>query len=345
MMMDCLRSLLYRLPPERAHDLTIHALSYGWAPNYAEDHVALQQTIMGLSFPHPVGMSAGFDKDGKAVHALAKMGFSFIEVGTVTPLPQPGNSRPRLFRYPDNEAIINRMGFNNDGVMAMVKRLSNRPDNVIIGVNIGKNKDTPQQEAIADYRFCYRVIHPYADYVTINISSPNTTGLRDLQSAAYLRPLFSALKEDQYKHQQQQGRYVPLAVKIAPDLTSEQVVEIAQLVTAYNVDTVISNNTSIIRPDYLPYTAKKQQGGLSGKPIYEASNTVLQLLYEQLQGRVPIIASGGIYDKDAALQKMMLGANLIQLYTGFVYKGPRLISDILQTLRAEAPLLNDRETS
>ena len=235
MMIDCLRSLLYRLPPESAHDLTIHALSYGWAPNYAVEHAALQQTIMGLSFPHPVGMSAGFDKDGKAIHALAKMGFSFIEVGTVTPLPQVGNAQPRLFRYPENEAIINRMGFNNDGIMAMVKRLSNRPDNVIIGVNIGKNKDTPQEDALEDYRFCYRVIHPYADYVTINISSPNTVGLRDLQSATYLRPLFSALKDDQYKYQQQHGRYVPLAVKIAPDLSSEQIREIAQLVLAHNL--------------------------------------------------------------------------------------------------------------
>jgi dihydroorotate dehydrogenase len=330
---DYYRRFLFQLPPEQAHRLAIALLKKSWVsmpPLQPAAH--LQQTIMGLSFAHPIGLAAGFDKDGEALSGLAQCGFSHIECGTVTPLPQTGNSSPRLFRLPSQSAIINRMGFNNAGVMALAKRLERRPSHIVLGVNIGKNKHTPIAEAANDYLFCYRVVYPYADYVTINLSSPNTEKLRDLQAGEALEPLVSALKDAQSQLATQHGRYVPIAVKIAPDLHEQEIATIARVVKGYQLDAVVATNTTIERTMVSTCVHGQEAGGLSGIPLQEKSTAAIRCLRQHLGDKIPLIGVGGIADSHSAQEKLDAGANLLQLYTALVYQGPEILAKILSDI-------------
>ena len=324
------RRLLFQLPPEQAHHVALMALHYRWykqrAPRYQE---TLRQTVMGLSFSHPIGLAAGFDKDGVALSGLQDIGFSHIECGTVTPRPQAGNPSPRLFRLPAAAAIINRMGFNNAGVMALAQRLEQRPRDIIIGVNIGKNRDTPVEEATSDYGFCYRVIYPYADYVTVNISSPNTAQLRDLQSSDSLERLVAAMQNAKDQLSTRHRRVVPIAVKVAPDLTSAQIEAMARVFNAYKIDAVLATNTTIDKRavSILPYG--QEEGGLSGVPLQNMSTDVIGQFRLCLDDSIPIIGLGGIADSQSAQAKLDAGATLLQLYTSMVYQGPEVLAKII----------------
>lgn len=295
---------------------------------------------MGLSFQNPIGLAAGLDKNGDYIDALGALGFGFIEVGTITPKPQRGNEKPRLFRLPEINALINRMGFNNKGVDYLVKNLKKRHYQGILGVNIGKNKDTPLDKSVQDYLICLEAVYPYADYVTINISSPNTPGLRQLQSATYFEDLLVQLKNAQRSFHHRFKRYVPLVVKIAPDLTSEEIIVMAELLLKYEIDGVIATNTTIKPLDELildthtlPYEKiNRVQGGLSGQPLFHLSTTAVETLKSIIKDQIPIIAVGGIMSPADAKQKFDSGASLVQLYTGLVYQGPKLIQDIYNFL-------------
>lgn len=329
------RPLVFALEPEAAHHVALGAARFaerlGIRP-FA--HVAKMKPVrvMGLDFPSVVGLAAGLDKNGEYIDALAALGFGFIEIGTVTPRPQPGNPKPRLFRLPEAEAIINRMGFNNHGVDVLIENVKCARYRGILGINIGKNFDTPIEKAVDDYLYCLRRVYPYASYIAVNISSPNTANLRQLQSEAMIGGLLQSLKQEQRHLVEAHQRYVPLAVKIAPDMTDEQIVGISEAFLEYQVDAVIATNTTISRQGVENLANAHQQGGLSGAPLTQRSTEVVRQLHQILGEKVPIIAAGGIMTGEDALAKINAGAKLIQLYTGLIYRGPRLIHEVNDVL-------------
>ncbi len=335
-----LRPLLFALDAETAHHLTLKALitmqRIGLAGAPAPRPAACPRRVMGVDFPNPVGLAAGLDKNGAYIDALAALGFGFIEVGTVTPRPQPGNPRPRLFRIPQAQAVINRMGFNNDGVDRLVDNVRRADYRGVLGINIGKNFDTPIERAADDYLHCLRKVYALASYVTVNISSPNTRNLRQLQESAELENLLGALKTEQRRLADQHGKYVPLALKIAPDLDGAQVGVIAGLLRKHGIDAVIATNTTLARDGVagLPHSA--EAGGLSGAPLTQRSTTIVRQLGNALGGNLPIIGVGGIMSGADAEQKITAGASLVQLYTGLIYRGPRLVAECVDALCGEA---------
>ena len=288
--------------------------------------------IMGLSFKNPVGLAAGMDKNGDYINALAALGFGFIEIGTVTPRPQPGNPKPRLFRLVEHQAIINRMGFNNLGIDHLLNKVQQSNFSGILGINIGKNQDTPIENALDDYLIGLRKAYASASYITINISSPNTKNLRQLQQGDEIKSLIAALKEEQLKLQQQHGFYVPLTIKIAPDLTAEEICHIARLLLEFDIDGVIATNTTVARDMIAGHPLIHEAGGLSGAPVKDKSTLVVRGLASELQNKIPIIAAGGILSEADAQDKLKAGASLVQIYSGLVYLGPQLIKDIVQSL-------------
>ena len=291
---------------------------------------------MGLDFKNPVGLAAGVDKNGDYIDALAALGFGFIEIGTVTPRPQPGNPKPRLFRLPEHQAIINRMGFNNLGIDHLFAQVKQSRYKGILGINIGKNFDTPIEHAADDYLIGLRKAYAAASYITINISSPNTQNLRQLQQGDESRKLIAALKEEQLKLQQEHGKYVPLALKIAPDLSSEDISRIAKLLLEFEVDGVIATNTTIARDMIANHPLAHETGGLSGSPVKDKSTAVVKGLSAELQGKIPVIAVGGILSADDAQEKFAAGASLVQIYSGLIYQGPELIREINEGQRHKA---------
>lgn len=336
-MYTLLRPALFRLSPETAHHLTLASLqaasSLGLSglmtPKIADD----PRTVMGLSFPNPIGLAAGLDKNGECIDGLAALGFGFIEVGTITPLPQPGNPKPRLFRLPEASAIINRMGFNNHGVDALIANVKLANYQGILGINIGKNAATPIEHAASDYLICLRKVYPHADYIAVNISSPNTKNLRELQNDAALNDLLAQLKHEQQRLSDKHGKYVPLALKIAPDLTDEQIAQIARLLMQHSLDGVIATNTTLSREgvEHLPHAG--ESGGLSGLPVRDKSNLVIRKLAAQLQGALPIIGVGGILSGADAVEKIQAGAALVQIYSGLIYRGPALVKECRMAMR------------
>ncbi len=336
-----LRPLLFRLPAETSHHLTFTLLRLfhrlpGAGPLaralFARHLPSLPVTVMGLAFPNPVGLAAGLDKNAEYVRPLSDFGFGFIELGTVTPRPQPGNPKPRLFRLPRQAALINRMGFNNVGIDRFLANLSRENKPCPIGINIGKNRDTPVERAVEDYRAALHAAYPHANYVTVNISSPNTAGLRDLQNEENLEELLRTLKADQATLAEKHGRYVPIALKIAPDLDDAQIAAIARLVLEHKFDAVIATNTTITRPDLASDPLAHQSGGLSGRPLKPLSTEIIHKLYAQLRGRIPIIGVGGIENADDAWDKLVAGADLIQIYTVLIYAGPCVVQAIVHGL-------------
>jgi dihydroorotate dehydrogenase len=332
-----IRPLLFHLEPETAHHVTLNALRLGQriglSALFPKGAANRPRRVMGIDFPNPVGLAAGLDKNGDCIDGLAMLGFGFIEIGTVTPRPQPGNPPPRMFRIPQARAIINRMGFNNKGVDYLVERVKQAQHRGVLGINIGKNFDTPLERAGEDYLIGLRTVYPHADYITINISSPNTKQLRQLQQGSELASLLSALKAEQARLQAEHGRYVPLVVKIAPDLNDDEIRHIANLLLAHAVDGVIATNATIAREGVAGLPSCEQTGGLSGAPLKPQATHVVAALASELSGRVPIIAAGGILSGGDALEKIEAGASLVQLYTGLIYRGPSLVHEVLKALQ------------
>ncbi len=337
MLYSSLRALLFKCEPELAHQLALNGLdlaerlgAMGLAPAASGRPV----TVMGIDFPNAVGLAAGLDKNAEHIDGLGALGFGFLEVGTVTPRPQPGNPRPRLFRIPEHDAIINRMGFNNQGVDYLLQQVENSRYDGVLGINIGKNVDTPVESATADYLYCLRRVYSRASYVTVNLSSPNTPGLRKLQYGDALNALLDALKTEQLRLAGFYGRYVPIAVKIAPDMTGDEVRTVAQALAEYRMDAVIATNTTLSREGVAGSSLAQEAGGLSGAPVRDASTRVIGELAAELQGRLPIIGVGGILSGQDAQAKIRAGASLVQLYTGFIYRGPALVREVVRTLAA-----------
>lgn len=330
-MYSLIRPLLFRLSAETAHKYSLSALdvchALGLSRLLAAKPEPCPVEVMGIRFPNPVGLAAGLDKDARHIDALAALGFGFIEVGTVTPRAQPGNPLPRLFRLPEAEAIINRMGFNNGGVDALVESVKASAYRGVLGINIGKNKDTPAEQAVDDYLHCLRKVYPLASYVTVNLSSPNTPGLRDLQFGEPLKALLAALKNAQAELAAEHQRYVPIAVKIAPDMAEDDVRDVAKAFLAAGIDGVIATNTTISREKVAGLRHGDEAGGLSGAPVRQAATAVVEILADELAGQLPIIGVGGISSGEAAQEKLAAGASLVQVYTGFIYRGPALIRD------------------
>ncbi len=329
------KPLLFQLDAERAHDLTLKGLKISeqlGLLNLCSAPVCQAREVMGLRFPNPIGLAAGLDKNGAVIDGMAALGFGFVEVGTVTPRPQPGNPKPRLFRVKSAEGIINRFGFNNLGVDRLVENVKAANFQGILGINIGKNFDTPNAQAVDDYMTCLEKVYQHASYVTVNISSPNTKNLRDLQEKEALSALLATLKQSQEKLAQQHGKYVPIALKIAPDLIEAQVIEIAELLMQHQFDGVIATNTTLARDAVKGLPHGEEKGGLSGAPVRGQSTAVIQQLSTQLQGALPIIGVGGIVSGADAAEKITAGASLVQVYSGLIYKGPALINDVCRTL-------------
>ena len=336
MLYSAFRKVLFSMDPEAAHEFTIKSLkSTGATPFRAFYKQSVPQKpvqVMGIHFPNPCGLAAGLDKNGECIRAFDAMGFGFVEVGTVTPRPQPGNDKPRIFRLPEANAVINRMGFNNKGVDYLVEQVRKAKFTGVLGINIGKNKDTPEENAKDDYIHCMRKVYNYASYITVNISSPNTPGLRALQYGDSLNELLASLKEEQKALAQQFDKYVPVAVKIAPDLSDEEVKEIAGCLIANNIDGVIATNTTLSREGVESLDHGSEQGGLSGAPVKAKSTHVIRELAKALDGKLPIIGVGGISSAQDAKEKIAAGASLVQVYTGFIYQGPKLIKDVVSSL-------------
>ncbi|MDX5444858.1 MAG: quinone-dependent dihydroorotate dehydrogenase [Zoogloeaceae bacterium] len=325
------RPLLFSLDPETAHDFTMKSLRLAGRvlpPARVPDEGPVN--VMGIRFPNRVGLAAGLDKNGEAIDGLARLGFGFLEIGTVTPRPQPGNPKPRMFRVQAARGIINRMGFNNGGVDALLQNVLSARYAGVLGINIGKNFDTPIENAADDYLACLDKVYPHASYVTVNISSPNTQNLRQLQGANELDDLLGRLKARQQQLADGHGRYVPLALKIAPDLEREQVICIADALRRHRIDAVIATNTTIARERVLGLPHANEQGGLSGAPVFEASTEVVRQLSNLLAGELPIIAAGGIMSGDDARAKLDAGAQLVQLYSGLIYRGPALVRECIR---------------
>jgi dihydroorotate dehydrogenase len=333
MLYPFVRKALFQLDPERAHEFTFKQLRRitGTPLEFlVRQSVASKPvTCMGLSFKNPLGLAAGLDKDGECIDALGAMGFGFIEVGTVTPRPQAGNDKPRLFRIVEAEGLINRMGFNNRGVDNLVENVKKSHFGGVLGINIGKNKDTPVEQGKDDYLICMEKVYSYAGYIAVNISSPNTPGLRTLQYGEALDDLLTAIKTKQIELQQKHHKYVPVAVKIAPDLSHEELIQVADSLVRHNIDGVIATNTTLDRKLVNGFNYCEQAGGLSGRPLQLHSNEIIRQLSQELQGRLPIIGVGGIDSVIAAREKIDAGASLVQIYSGFIFKGPGLIKDIV----------------
>jgi dihydroorotate dehydrogenase len=334
------RPLLFSLDPETAHHLTLPALRRAEAAGLLRHHARPApdpRTVMGITFPNPVGLAAGLDKDGAYIDGLAALGFGFIEVGTVTPRGQPGNPRPRMFRLPQAGGIINRMGFNNGGVDAFVANVQAsrfyQEKRGVLGLNIGKNADTPIERAADDYLHCLRKVYPYASYVTVNISSPNTKNLRQLQGASELDALLAQLKDEQARLADQHGRYVPITLKIAPDIDLDQTRNIADALLRHKIDGVIATNTTLSRDAVRGMRHGDEMGGLSGAPVFELSNTVVRALKQELGEAIPIIGVGGIMRGADAKAKIDAGASLVQLYSGLIYAGPALVLDAASAIK------------
>lgn len=333
------RPLLFARDAEASHHLTLRTLNYldrlGLPGLFTSTIRSDPVKIMGLEFPNPVGLAAGLDKNGEFIDALAGLGFGFIEVGTVTPRAQPGNPRPRLFRLPKAQALINRFGFNNDGVERFINNVRAARYCGILGLNIGKNADTPLEQATDDYVTGLRAVYLHASYVTVNISSPNTKNLRHLQDNSELDALLGRLATERARLEDQHGRRVPLVVKIAPDLIEEQVKDIAEALIRHGMDGVIATNTTVDRKAVAGLTYGAEAGGLSGRPVFDASNHVIRLLRKELGEDIPIIGVGGIMRAADARAKLDAGARLVQLYTGLIYRGPGLVAECARALRSE----------
>jgi dihydroorotate dehydrogenase len=336
MFYSAIRKVLFKFDPETTHEMTIKGFkATGSSPLnlfYKQNIVDKPVEAMGINFPNPVGLAAGLDKNGECINAFSAMGFGFVEIGTITPKPQPGNPKPRIFRLPSANAVINRMGFNNKGVDYLVDQVRKANFKGVLGINIGKNKDTPDENAKDDYLICMRKVYNYATYITINISSPNTPGLRSLQYGDALNELLAALKAEQQVLKEQYGKYVPLAVKIAPDLSKEEIESIAECLISNNIDGVIATNTTLSREGVEGLEHGEEQGGLSGEPVKDKSTEVIRLLAIALDHKLPIIGVGGIASGRDAQEKIAAGAKLVQVYTGFIYQGPELVKDIVNTL-------------
>ncbi|MBL9131269.1 MAG: quinone-dependent dihydroorotate dehydrogenase [Verrucomicrobiaceae bacterium] len=328
-----LKPWLFRLDAESAHTLTVKMMvishKLGLIQSVAPSSPCAPVNCMGLSFPNRLGLAAGMDKSASAVEAWGALGLGHVEVGTLTPRPQPGNPKPRLFRLPEHEALINRMGFNNPGILSAVARLEKRRTKAVVGVNIGKNFDTANDAAVNDYLYCLKVAYPVADYITVNISSPNTKGLRDLQAEDAVRGLIGALKKEQASLQKEHGRKVPLLVKIAPDLNEMQIEALARVFNEMALDGVIATNTTIDRNAVAGHALAGEGGGLSGGPVRERSTLVLEAFRMLLAERTPLIGVGGILSAADALEKRKKGAELVQIYSGLVFRGPALIREVL----------------
>ncbi|HSP57297.1 MAG TPA: quinone-dependent dihydroorotate dehydrogenase [Halomonas sp.] len=340
------RSILFRLDAETAHGLTLSTLDMaarlGLASRLAGTAVEDPVTLMGLRFPNRVGLAAGLDKNADHLDALGALGFGFVEVGTVTPQPQDGNPRPRLFRLPEQGAIINRMGFNNAGVDHLVARVKASHFAGVVGINIGKNLTTPVEQAVDDYLICLRKVHAHADYVAVNISSPNTPGLRNLQFGEHLDALLGMLRREADRLDRDADRRVPLAVKIAPDMTADEAGMVARSLRDHGIDAVIATNTTVSRPSVASLPHADEAGGLSGRPLFEMSNTMVRELRRLLPG-MPIIGVGGIDSGEAAVAKLAAGADLVQLYSGLIYRGPGLVTECARALADSVAVHRDRD--
>ena len=327
---------LFKLNAERAHDFTLKNLKRlersGLLNLYPRPAKCQPREVMGIQFPNPVGLAAGLDKNGAYIDALAALGFGFIEIGTITPRPQPGNPKPRMFRIPEAQAVINRFGFNNLGVDALLRNVAAAKYKGVLGINIGKNFDTPNERAVDDYLHCLRKVYAHAHYVTVNISSPNTKNLRALQEKDVLGQLLQALKQEQQILANRHGKYVPIALKIAPDLDEDQIADIAALLMQYRFDGVIATNTTLARDAVQGLPHGEEAGGLSGVPVRDRSTAVIKALAAHLAGALPIIGVGGIISSDDAAQKIEAGASLVQVYSGLVYRGPVLVDEICRKL-------------
>ena len=331
-----IRPFLFALDAERAHELTLGLLAAGGALGFAPRLPASSNPVqaMGLDFPNRIGLAAGLDKNGTAIDGLSHLGFGFLEVGTVTPRPQPGNPKPRLFRLPEQEAIINRMGFNNAGVDALVQNVARARYRGILGINIGKNFDTPIERAVDDYLICLDKAYPVANYITVNISSPNTKNLRQLQGVSELDGLLGPLKIRQTELADRHGKYVPLALKIAPDLDANQLINIADALRRHRIDGVITTNTTLGREGVETAPLATETGGMSGSPLFEKSTEVVRALARALAEELPIIAAGGITSGQRAQAKLDAGAKLVQLYSGLIYRGPTLVAECVEATGA-----------
>ncbi len=334
------RPFLFCLDAERAHDLALAAIETayrtGTSPLLAAKPKPLPTDAFGLRFDNPVGLAAGLDKNGAHVDALAALGFGFIEVGTTTPRAQPGNPKPRMFRLPEHEAVINRLGFNNEGVDALVRNTERAKFTGPLGINIGKNKDTPNDRAVDDYLFCLERVHARASYVTVNISSPNTQGLRDLQEEETLKRLIGTLREAQERLGARDGTRKPMLLKIAPDLSETELDSIAEVLLAVGIDGLICTNTTIDRVAVAGHRHANEAGGLSGKPVFEKSTAVLRGMAARLNGRIQLVGVGGIVRGADAATKLDAGASLVQFYSGLIYRGPTLIGDSVEAIRGRA---------
>ena len=335
-MYSIIRKLLFQIDPEKVHHLVMKNLNTAYAipptraflkASFTVKDKSLERTLWGLTFPNPVGLAAGFDKDAKYSDALACLGFGFVEIGTVTPRPQPGNPQPRLFRLPADQALINRMGFNNEGAKAAAQRLRQRKEKIIIGGNIGKNKDTPNEDALSDYEICFKDLYESVDYFVVNVSSPNTPGLRALQDKGPLMKILNRLME----LNKAMGAPKPLLLKIAPDLMNEELDDIVSIVEETGIQGLVAANTTIDRSGLLSDRNEVDAigaGGLSGKPLTARSTEVISYLHKKSGGKIPIIAAGGIFTAEDAIEKLEAGAKLVQVYTGFIYEGPSIVSNI-----------------
>lgn len=333
MLYSLARPLLFSLAPERAHELTLSLLKSSHKMGLMRQNVAAKPvTCMGIEFPNPVGLAAGLDKNGAYIDALAGQGFGFIEIGTITPRPQAGNPHPRLFRLPQAKAIINRMGFNNDGVDQLVENVKAAKFKGILGINIGKNADTPVEKAVDDYLICLEKVYNYASYITVNISSPNTKNLRSLQSGDALTELLETLKKRQLELAQEYQHYVPLVLKVAPDLDNSDIAFIAKQLLQFKIDGLIVTNTTLSREGVEGLAHAEEAGGLSGAPVFEKSTACLAAFAAVLKGQIPLIGVGGILSGADAAAKKQAGASLVQIYSGLIYTGPKLVKDCVDAL-------------
>ncbi|QAX84293.1 quinone-dependent dihydroorotate dehydrogenase [Pseudomonas sp. DTU12.3] len=332
------RQLLFKLSPETSHDLSLDLIGAGGRLGLngllCKAPANVPVTVMGIDFPNPVGLAAGLDKNGAAIDGFAQLGFGFVEIGTVTPRPQPGNPKPRIFRLPEAEAIINRMGFNNLGVDNLLARVAAAKYKGVLGINIGKNFDTPVERAVDDYLICLDKVYAHASYVTVNVSSPNTPGLRSLQFGDSLKQLLADLATRRAELALRHGKHVPLAIKIAPDMTDEETAQVAQALIETGMDAVIATNTTLSRVGVEGMEHGDEAGGLSGAPVREKSTNTVKVLAGELAGRLPIIAAGGITEGKHAAEKILAGASLVQIYSGFIYKGPALIRESVDAIAA-----------
>lgn len=332
------RSLMFGLDAEHAHNLALKGMNLaailGVPKLLGAEKLYAPVEVMGIKFPNPVGLAAGLDKNGASIDGLSNMGFGFLEVGTVTPRAQIGNPKPRIFRIPEHGAIINRMGFNNQGVESLLTNIEKARYKGVLGINIGKNKDTPNEQANADYLYCLRKVYSNASYITVNLSSPNTPGLRTLQFGDSLNSLLEVLKNEQAKQALLHDKYVPIAVKIAPDLTEEEIGMVASSLKTYEMDGVIATNTTLSRQGIEDSPLHNESGGLSGAPVRNQSIRVIRTLSRELQGALPIIGVGGISEGFDAAEKIEAGASLVQIYSGFIYKGPSLVAESVRSIQS-----------